>query len=793
MRRPASTLVFIAGLIALGLNSAGRADDEMDRHLATLRSQLSDPVLPVGRREQIALDMAGTLDRAARTAATPDEKRRRWAEAIALLEAFDKDNPGHPQARQFQLQAAVFRWARGKLWAEQAALSPTATEPRAQAVQSFDEAIAALQGVKKANPAGADVLAQNVRFRLAQTLVDRADLDADGSTEKTARLREASDVLATAVTEPALQGFARLLRAAVLAELGEADAALPVLESAAKALPPPPDDEILQGRIAVLTAARRFDDALRAIDAAGKSVSAPLKGLLTVRVRLAERRSMAPGSARHEAETALFRAIQPLRGSPAPEARLALLALGRGVVEPDPTQDPEAWDALAEAALTLGQLERASTLEAGGADRADALNKREQAAALRLRAGAALFQAGKFLDADALLAKVAADPQGGPARPKAALLRALASGRALALKMQGASPTAYVAALETLIKNFPADVEANEGRWLLGRLRMARGDRAGAQKLWADIARTDPRWLEARLAVADIRREELETQQINNDRELVRQRYNEARSFLAQTFDQCRTDVERASVDLARARLELTAEVGNAEEARKLCEVVQRSASLEPQRDAARRLHIAAVANLNHFIEAEREARDEVGRSGTADLLDTARLLDKIASESTSDLRMRRFGLVLRILLRAVIDREDELPAEDRAEARLREIRALLFSGDDARARNALTSGFTPSMNLSDRLLKDLADTYVRVEAFELATTVQRLRSQRAKPGSLPWFEARYGLALALYRSGKPRDAAKLIDATAILHPELGGGDLRDKFIHLRQRLSTDE
>jgi len=84
------------------------------------------------------------------------------------------------------------------------------------------------------------------------------------------------------------------------------------------------------------------------------------------------------------------------------------------------------------------------------------------------------------------------------------------------------------------------------------------------------------------------------------------------------------------------------------------------------------------------------------------------------------------------------------------------------------------------------------ADAYTRLDAFELAADVQRLRLQRATTGSNPWFDARYGLALALYRSGKSKEARQMIDATAILHPELGGGELRDKFERLRQRLQAD-
>lgn len=795
MRRRATTFALLAGLWAAwaGIGPArARADDEMDRHLAMLRSQLRDPSLSLAKREETALEMAATLDRAARSAPTAEAKRGRWTEAITLLETFDKDHPGHPQTRPFQFQEAVFSWARGKLWAEQWELAPTAVEPHRRAIADLDEAIRRLRTLRAAHPGAEDLLAQNVRFRLGQALADRAECEPEGSEAQTTRLREAAEALEKPIAEPSLQGYALLLRAEVLARLGEGERAASALEAAAKATPALPAGELLEGRVDVLIARKQFDEALQAIDAAGAGVAAPLKGWLIVRVRLAQRRGMAPGSARREAESALFRAVGPLRGSPVPEARLALLALGRGVPEPDESQDPEAWDALAEGALALGELERASTLEARGADRAEALGRPEQAGSLRLRAGAALFQAGKFLEADAVLGKVADDRQAGPARPRAALLRALARGRALALRLPDASPTAYVAALQALISDFPNDPAANEGRWLLGKLRLARSDRAGAQALWAEIARSDPRWLEARLAVAGMRQDDLDTQRINNDRELVSKRYQEARSFLDSTFALCQTDAERAAIDLARARLELTPGVGHPEEARKFCELIQRSASQAPQRDQARRLHIVAVADQNHFLEAEREARDEARRASPADLLETARLLDQVASDTPSDLRMRRFGMILRVLLRPVLDREGELSADDRAEAHLRETRALLFSGDEARAQASLTSSLG-APTLTDRLLRDLADTYVRLEAFALAATVQRLRVQRAPTGSLPWFEARYGLALAYYRSGKTRDAAKLIDGTAILHPDLGGGDLRDKFIRLRERLSPEE
>jgi hypothetical protein len=169
------------------------------------------------------------------------------------------------------------------------------------------------------------------------------------------------------------------------------------------------------------------------------------------------------------------------------------------------------------------------------------------------------------------------------------------------------------------------------------------------------------------------------------------------------------------------------------------------------------------------------------------------RTLDRSATAAESDLKMRRMGLLMNILARPLTENAEALPADRRAELKLREIRGRLFSGDDAGARRAV-AGWAPS-TLSDSpdLLRDLADTYTRLDAYALAADVQRLRAKSVPSGSPAWFDARYGLALAYYRSGKPTEALALIDATSILHPDLGGGELRNRFIRLRQRIEPNQ
>ena len=373
------------------------------------------------------------------------------------------------------------------------------------------------------------------------------------------------------------------------------------------------------------------------------------------------------------------------------------------------------------------------------------------------------------------------------------MLRALARGRALALGQPRASMKAYVDALEAQIRQFPRDAATNEARWLLGRLRLASSEKDEAMALWSAITPGTPRWVDARLAIARNSQEELDLLRIGNDRARLDARYADARTFLTESLGLATSAVEKADLELTLARLELTPVLGSPDQARRRCEQVLHAASRSEQRDRARRLDIVALAELNRFDEAESKAREESSRSRSVDLLEAARLLDHVVSDSESDLRIRRFGLIIRTLLPHEPVGDKELSEEQMAELRLRRCRALLFRGDDEGARRSLTAWNGRVPENDHGFLKDLGDTYFRLQAYVLAIDVERLRQQRLSTGSLPWFESRYRLALAEHWAGKDKDALHLIDATSILHPDLGGGELREKFLRLRQKIGPDQ
>ncbi len=678
----------------------------------------------------------------------------------------------------------------------QSELNPAESRSRQQAVTTLDDAVTRLRAIS-AGEAG-DVLGDNLRFRLARALADRAELDPGDTAHRRAQVAEALDLLGQPITEPGLKGFAALLKADLLRRVNRADEAMALIDEVVKSVPAPPEREILDVRIPVLTAQKKFDQA--EADLKASHLDEPGKELGLFHVRLAELASLAAGADRFPVEQALFRQLKTLRDRKAPEFRLALAELARSGVDPDSKHEPEVWDILAEAHEVVGNAQQAGTLEERAALRALELGRSDAAARFRLRGGGFLFQAGKYLDADAMLTKVVGDPKSGNLRAKASMLRGLARGRALAAGLPGITPAAYAQALEEQVRDFPDDPATDEARWLLGSLARASGDTSRAEASWSAIPHGSSRWLDARLALADIKRAALEAHLATGDQHVLTEEYQRAERELSEVMRIARVESETIELSLALARLHLVPTVGHPQPAVALAQRIQRMNVTPLERYRARLYYTIAQCQIGRYVEAEREAQNHVSwaePSGREAFLDAVRLLDQSAASSEMDLPQRRFGMVLRLLIQpelraAEADTENEKwTADQRAVLQLRLARALLFLGDDRGAQVALRGWAGPPQSAGDALLRDLADTYNRLEAYELAIDVERLRAKGLTTGSPSWFDARYGLALAYFHAGRQKEAAQLIDATAILHPELGGGTLQKKFIRLRQRLGV--
>lgn len=772
-----------------------RTDDELTRHLSGMKRQLEDGTIDPSTRATLALEMAATLDRAARSEARVDAKIARWDEAIAVLDGFNAKEVSHERAREFELQAGVYRWAQARAWHDNAILFPADSRSKDLERAALDDAVMRL---RKIAGGGTGALLDNIRFRLAWALADRARFEDLDSPTRRARLVEALDLLNQPLSESNLTGYHELLKAEVLHLIGRPGEALQAVARAEKADPAPPERETLETLVRLLTAQSKFSEAKSRVEKSKVPLAA--KALLLVRVALAELQSpIGPkGADRVVLEGELFAEVQSLRAMKAPEIRVALSEWAAAGVEPEGSAKPEAWDALAEGFDIRGDAERAAALEEKAAEAAERDGHREAAALYRLRGGGFLYQAGKFEQADAALQPVIADPEAGPSRAKAGLLRALARGRALSAGSTKINRADYAQALERQLREFPDDPSSAEVRWLLGGVKLSAGDFEAAEALWMAIPVDSPRWIDARLALAQSMRQKLEDELATTDRAKLDAEYQAAADFVDESAKAARSRPEADHVELllAEARLNALPVAGKPLLARDAADRCLAMSLTPSQRYRAKLIRMVALVGAGRYVDAEREAdrhSDWGETSERAALMDAVRLLDLCASNADTNLLQRRFGLVLRLLVQPLTrrERDETLTADQWNELTLRLARALLFQGDEQGARAALRDWIPSAESADDRLLRDLADAYSRLGADELAIDVQRLRLKKLSSASPAWFDARYGLSLAYYRLGRTQEALRLIEGTAILHPDLGGGQLQQKFIRLRQRLSA--
>ncbi len=431
-------------IVAAAVGQEPLNDAELSRHLTVVRTQIADVTVDPVRREQLALDMAATLDRAAYSVADGEVRRQRWALAIDLLDRFNQEHTGLPQARQLRFQAAVYRLAQGQSWLDASRFEPGDPRLRERGIALLDDSIERLRGVSVVGDRTS--LGENLRYRLAEALADRAELEPDESPDRRERETEALDLLKEPATEVGLTGYWHLLRADLSRRLGKPQESEKELDAAAKAKPAPPERALFEVRVPLRVGQKQFAEAIQAVDAS--HLDPPLKGLWKVQIDLAQLAGPTKEADRSRIESDLFREVQTLRAGNSPYSKLAVLELGRGGIEPGEGQPAEAWDAMADAYEFAGKTAQAGNAATRAADRAMALGQAASAARFRLRAGAFFYRGGKFAQADAALSRVADDPAAGPLRAKAGLLRAKARGRAVDLRLPGSSTTSYAEALE---------------------------------------------------------------------------------------------------------------------------------------------------------------------------------------------------------------------------------------------------------------------------------------------------------------------------------------------------------
>ncbi len=595
--------MFGSRLLTLLMSAAIVQSPPLDRNIEVrvevLRKQILDSSAPMPTRQDAAMELAETLDRAGQAAKSEENCRSLWKRAWTELESFNQANPRHTRAAMFGLQAAVYRWVEASSWARQAELSPADKTARARALTGFEAAIEPLGTLVRSLSDKKDLslVEQNARYRLGKAVCDLAHVEAESSDAEHVRKADSTRRRALAVLNPtfaerSLAGRAKLLEARVLADLGQFVEASKSLEEAVLT-PKLPEDEVLPIRTSILIGKGQYDQALALIKSskAGRT----LKERLSIEVKLSLAIRLAPGPERLAAESEVFADLAKLRENGGEDATLALITLSRKLSEPTAGQPASAFDALADAKRASGDFKSAAKLELKASEIAKSKGHESQSRDFAFKSGALLYQAGEFLDAAEALSKLRDEPSAGELRPKAGMLRALALGKVLHDKDRDKTRQAYLDSLTAQIRDFPNDKTVAEARWLLGEQFALAGKQDEAVSTWANIPKTHPRWIDAQIAMAQVRQDELDLERLGGDKPTIAAKYTSAKAILDKALEEAGNDRSAATeLELARARLDLTPGVDQAENARLICKRLKLQATRETQRLRALGLEIAA-------------------------------------------------------------------------------------------------------------------------------------------------------------------------------------------------------
>ena len=792
--------ILILGQVPGGTPERTGGDRLSDRDLGALveaaERRVDDGKIGREERARYLLDVADQIDRAAQAEPSAERRADRWRRAVALIDGALEAQPGLPRANALELQASVYRWAEGRSWRAQLDRAPTDQAARSQAIEALDDAVVRLRRLWSSNrelPDG-DLTAQNIRFRYALALADRADLEDDPGRALDAR-QQALGRLRDLPGEPPLAGHAALLKGRLLVAVGDLEGAEAALR-AAEGQPGPSTADRLDARLALLLGRKEFEAAIEAIEASG--LSEPERDLRAVKVRARQWIDHFPGRERDLVEQDAIARVRRLREAEHPDAEAALAALAATVSEPDADDDPGRWELLAEGHLARGDLGQAVALNRKGADHAEAAGDPGRAWLMRYRAAAILVRAGRFEEAaEALgpLAEAARDPQGpAPAdqRANASLLEGLALGRVASTAVAGPEQRlAYESSIREHLGAFPDDPTAGEARWTLGRLRASAGDPIEAVELWTSVPPGHPRWLDAHLAAVALLVGAVAEARASADDAVVRSAIEAARRVLDETFDEAEGPEARNALELLRAELDLVPAFGDPERAIDRLDRLVASESNADRRGRARRLLIVALTLGGRTPEADRLAREELGRGDLGAIVALASRLAEADDPRLGDATRKRIAGLLALVTGHALALPGAPDAEPLDRLRVLRIHALLELGDTAAARDSAVAwaDATDPGALPVPLLATYADALDRLGLYPRAIDAYRLLIADRSPGTPSWFEARYGLAVAYYRTGRPDDARRLIDGTAALHPGLGGDALREKFLRLRRRL----
>lgn len=752
----------------------------IEDYLAVVREQMADTAFPLDRRETIASETLGMLRFRISEAPTPQDSLKVWSILIDTAEVFSEKNPKHPMHERFQLTIAEAWWQRSRLLSRiQSANQPDSRTDSAK--PDRDHAIAILEKlVAKIGP-GNDPSGQMARYLLAQCLADQV-VAVGGKADQNA-LRERVLKLTENLDTEALRDWGYLMRAKALGELGRRTESIDELEKTSEVFRHRNTAAWADVKVGVLVLAQKWEEAeefLKTTD-----LPATLVARLEVESVAARWNQPIDEAQKKHFQTVVFQAIEKIQDKNDSDAILARIQLSKSGVEPPPESPSLWWKLLSQCHLMSGQPDKAAQAFDHAVERARTENDAKKLVALEFQAGAAWYKAGQANQAQSRMLEVVQNPNAAELGPKASLIRVLC------LKSLGVSGrTSLTEAIATHLERFGTDsITTGEVRWIAGEQLAAQGKREEATSAWLAIAPDHPRWLAAMIAVSKLDLEMLENLALVADNRAFSASWEQARKRLEQARDAATTPQNKATLELAIARLDLTPGSDRVDAARQATLRLMPKLSRDSQRQWATAILIMADALLGRTLDLETRLNGREAHMDASFILDMCRVLDTQANMIDTEGVRRQLGGIMARLAESLPSNDPNMTESVNSELELRKIRGLIYAGQASSAEPRLDAWLKAHPDVSPSLLFAVSDALLRLNATAKAINYLTVWVGQEHEGEIPWFLGRLELAKALYREGRDKESARLLDATMVLYPNVGGVGLKRKYETLRRSI----
>jgi len=794
-------------------------------------ARLAQPNISKSRRVDLTIELSRTLATHAEFA-SEQQQQDLWTRARSVVDDERSQDPSSPFALLLSAQSAMVPAGEAEWLRFECELRPfddslaSRTRDRCTAaIQLLSTVERDLLSPQKLNPSQKEAAngasshryrawLHQVRLALAGALRNRAALLPPDSRERTIDLADAESTARklVGVGDEPTPFRAKLLLADCLRLKGDLTRAEEMLTVLEKGIPSIDDrllEEVAAERVRVLMDRHQAPTALELIvqirsgrqRLTGELWFLQTKALVSMRdVAASKKNSDLASKLREQAEVTLQRCDEQVGGFWSRRCR-QLWEATRTAEKYGPELDALMQQARAD--FLAGRIEPALKGYARGEVAARASSQVEMACELGYTRASILLQDKRYEAAAQEFLRLASEYPQSPRAAAAHLNGAYCLGRLYDEQKTQSRRERYTAALEQHLDQFVMDPTVNDARFFKAQLEEQRLQATAALPLYLNVAEGHPRSTEAHAGAARcyetilmrMRERKLPTGDFEQTAIATLSRFVAAQ----EKSDQPAT-VANSEVELHLAAVLLMAEPPQFDRAEPLLERVMLSAGQkgtdvdQPERrqrlrQRAESLRVVALAGNGKPVEAERLI-DSLASASPRDLLV---IVERLAPFVTSENRQRQVQYVA-LQLHAVdqLSKHRSLLSREEQEQLDQSLsRAFLASGQITKAleiyeRRALAAAKDVSRQ---REIAALLGTYEHKECQTLARQCWRRMESLTKQGSPDWLVARLGVISTTAQLGEAAEARKLFAVTKLLYPELGGDDLKARYLAIEQKL----